>query len=161
MRNTGAKLHPAPLHSVALLVHIPAILAVRGTLYVPRLFKLMFVMLMLSYPSMTSPLDPMAPPPISYIDFTGNGTGVDVGPIVWDKDISGQVRGLIARMPRAKTIDRAAVRGLYTKRFHNNNWHFITVYFPTNITAIQFVNAWYSAPAPGYEKVSVSFISGN
>ncbi|KAJ7087499.1 hypothetical protein C8R44DRAFT_893201 [Mycena epipterygia] len=121
---------------------------------------------------------PTAPPPTSYVDLTGagassipeappavpanknNGTGVDVGPVAWGKDISGQVRGLIARMPRGNTIDSDAVRELYAKRFHKNN-RFITVYFPTNVTAIQFVNAWAAAPAPGYEKVSVSFASGN
>ncbi|KAJ7146003.1 hypothetical protein C8R44DRAFT_863823 [Mycena epipterygia] len=111
---------------------------------------------------------PTAPPPTSSIPEAppavpankNNGTGVDVGPVAWGKDISGQVHGLIACMPRGNTINSDTVRELYTKRFHKNN-RFITVYFPTNITAIQFVNAWATAPAPGYEKVSVSFASGN
>ncbi|KAJ7481980.1 hypothetical protein FB451DRAFT_1237707 [Mycena latifolia] len=93
-----------------------------------------------------------APPPIS----VHQNTAVDVGPIRWGKDISGQVRGLIARMARGSTIDADAVKGLHAKRFPKNNW-FVAVFFPTNIAAIQFVNAWAAAPAPGFEKVSVSF----
>ncbi|KAJ7110984.1 hypothetical protein C8R44DRAFT_883432 [Mycena epipterygia] len=187
MKNTSAKPRPAPLHSVTLLVLIPAILAVRRTLYVPWLFpnassptlvaadampqadhsaedKIESVVDTVSYASPTNSYDiPTVPPPMSYVDLTGagvstssipealgvpgnedNGIGVDVGPVGWDEDISSQVHGLIARMPRAKTIDREK-RGLYAKQFHNNNWHFTTVY----------------SPAPGYEKVSVSFVSGN
>lgn len=109
-----------------------------------------------SYVDLTSAAVPEAPPPIS----AQQNAGVDIGPIAWGKDISGQARGLIARMPRGNTIDTDAVKTLYAKRFPKNN-KFITAYFPTNVTAIQFVNAWAAAPAPGYEKTSVSFASGN
>ncbi|KAJ6567861.1 hypothetical protein B0H10DRAFT_2110147 [Mycena sp. CBHHK59/15] len=86
--------------------------------------------------------------------------GVDIGPINWGKDISGQVRGLIARMSRGKNIDAEAVKNVYAKRFPKNN-KFVTAYFPTNVAAIQFVTAWEAAPPPGYERTSVSFASGN
>ncbi|KAJ7908551.1 hypothetical protein B0H13DRAFT_2331321 [Mycena leptocephala] len=127
---------------------------------------------------------PAAPAPISYVDLTANAgpvhvvpgavpdapapisaaqhnaAGVDIGPIGWGKDISGQVRGLIARMPRGKNIDTDAVKAVYAKRFPKNN-KFVTAFFPTNVAAIQFVNAWEAAPPAGYEKTSVSFASGN
>ncbi|KAJ6569209.1 hypothetical protein B0H19DRAFT_691907 [Mycena capillaripes] len=121
---------------------------------------------------------PTAPPPISYVDPTPSAapgsvpdapppvsaqqtTGaVDIGPINWGKDISGQVRGLIGRMSRGKNIDADAVKNVYAKRFPKNN-KFVTAYFPTNVAAIQFVNAWEAAPPAGYEKTSVSFASGN
>ncbi|KAJ6506978.1 hypothetical protein C8R45DRAFT_514334 [Mycena sanguinolenta] len=119
---------------------------------------------------------PTAPPPVSYVDLTSAGpgtvpdapppvsatqtTGVDIGPINWGKDISGQVRGLIARMQRGNTIDADAIKAVYAKRFPKNN-KFVTAFFPTNVTAIQFVNAWAAAPPPGYERTSVSFASGN
>ncbi|KAK7037983.1 hypothetical protein R3P38DRAFT_3391393 [Favolaschia claudopus] len=121
---------------------------------------------------------PAAPQPLSYIDLTGagpsnvgtapeapppvpanNASGVDIGPIGWGKDISGQVRALIARMKRGHAIDADAVKNLYAKRFPKNN-KFVTAFFPTNVAAIQFVNAWEAAPPAGYEKTSVSF-SGN
>ncbi|KAJ6465243.1 hypothetical protein DFH09DRAFT_1381965 [Mycena vulgaris] len=98
-----------------------------------------------------------APPPAI---AAHQNTAVDVGPIGWGKDISGQVRALIARLPRANTIDPEAVKSLHAKRFPKNN-RFVTVFFPSNIAAIQFVNAWAAAPAPGFEKVSVSFGTGN
>ncbi|KAF7361577.1 hypothetical protein MSAN_01191700 [Mycena sanguinolenta] len=117
---------------------------------------------------------PTAPPPVPYVDLTSAGAvpdapppvsanqnaGVDIGPINWGKDISGQVRGLIARMQRGHTIDADAVKAVYAKRFPKNN-KFVTAFFPTNVAAIQFVNAWATAPPPGYEKTSVSFASGN
>ncbi|KAK6981055.1 hypothetical protein R3P38DRAFT_2579139, partial [Favolaschia claudopus] len=122
---------------------------------------------------------PTAPQPLSYIDLTGAGpsnagiapdapppvpanntSGVDIGPIGWGKDISGQVRALIARMKRGHTIDADAVKNLYAKRFPKNN-KFVTAYFPTNVAAIQFVNAWEAAPPAGYERTSISFTSGN
>ncbi|KAJ7328353.1 hypothetical protein DFH08DRAFT_1084492 [Mycena albidolilacea] len=117
---------------------------------------------------------PTAPPPVSYVDLTSAGAvpevpppvsatqnaGVDIGPIGWSKDISGQVRGLIARMKHGNTIDAEAVKALYAKRFPKNN-KFVTAFFPTNVAAIQFINAWEVAPPPGYEKTPVSFASGN
>ncbi|KAK7051965.1 hypothetical protein R3P38DRAFT_1631920 [Favolaschia claudopus] len=122
---------------------------------------------------------PAAPPPLSFIDLTGAGpsnagaapeapapipannvAGVDIGPIAWGKDISGQVRALIARMKRGHTIDADAVKNLYAKRFPKNN-KFVTAYFPTNVAAIQFVNAWEAAPPAGYERTSICFASGN
>jgi hypothetical protein len=99
---------------------------------------------------------PDAPPPVS----ATQNTGVDIGPIGWGKDISGQVRGLIARMKRGNTIDAEAVKALYAKRFPKNNKS-VTAFFPNNVAAIQFVNAWEAAPPPGYEKTSISFASGN
>jgi hypothetical protein len=117
---------------------------------------------------------PAAPAPVSYVDLTSAGAvpdapppvsatqhaGVDIGPISWGKDISGQVRGLIARMKRGNSIDAEAVKALYAKRFPKNN-KFVTAFFPTNVAAIQFVNAWEMAPPQGFEKTSVSFASGN
>ncbi|KAJ7725431.1 hypothetical protein DFH07DRAFT_970874 [Mycena maculata] len=114
---------------------------------------------------------PTAPPAISHIDLTTvavtatvrnaqQGTGVDIGPMNWGKDISGEVHGLIARMPRANTIDAEAVRAVYAKPFPKND-KFVTAFFPTNVAAIQFVNAWASGHPPGFEKTSVSFASGN
>ncbi|KAJ7798921.1 hypothetical protein B0H14DRAFT_3788860 [Mycena olivaceomarginata] len=99
---------------------------------------------------------PDAPPPVSATQHAG----VDIGPISWGKDISGQVRGLIARMKRGNSIDAEAVKALYAKRFPKNN-KFVTAFFPTNVAAIQFVNAWEMAPPQGFEKTSVSFASGN
>jgi hypothetical protein len=84
---------------------------------------------------------PDAPPPLS----ATQNAGVDIGPIDWGKDISGQVRGLITRMKHGNTIDAEAVEAV----------------FPNNVAAIRFVNAWEAAPPPGYEKTSVSFASGN
>ncbi|KAJ7192869.1 hypothetical protein GGX14DRAFT_577702 [Mycena pura] len=98
---------------------------------------------------------PDAPPSVS-----AQNTGVEVGPVNWGKDISGQVRGLITRMPRASDIDANAVRDLYAKRIPKNN-RYVTVFFPTNVSAIQFVNGWSHAPALGYEKVTAAFSSGN
>ncbi|KAJ7467078.1 hypothetical protein FB451DRAFT_1484177 [Mycena latifolia] len=88
--------------------------------------------------------------------------GVDIGPIniPRGRDVSTQVRDLIARMPRASTIDTDAVTLLYAKR-STTNAKFVAVYFPTNVSAIQFVNAWAGSPVPGLEKMSVSFESGN
>ncbi|KAJ6603971.1 hypothetical protein B0H10DRAFT_2229491 [Mycena sp. CBHHK59/15] len=99
---------------------------------------------------------PKAPPAIS----AHQNTAVEIGPMQWDKDISGQVRALIGRMARGNTIDTDAVKTLHAKRFPKNN-RFITVFFPTSIAAIQFVNGWAAAPAPGFERVSVSFASSS
>ncbi|KAJ7705563.1 hypothetical protein B0H17DRAFT_1193222 [Mycena rosella] len=99
---------------------------------------------------------PKAPPAVS----AHQNTAVEIGPMQWDKDISGQVRALIGRMARGSTIDADAVKSLHAKRFAKNN-RFITVFFPTNIAAIQFVNGWAAAPAPGFERVSVSFASSS
>jgi hypothetical protein len=115
----------------------------------------------LSYDDAAPGSVPEAPPPIAAASSSANSSSaVDIGPMLWGKDISGQVRGLVARMARASTIDADAVRKLYAKRFPKNN-RFITAFFPTNVAAIQFVNAWAAAPPAGYEKVSVSFSSGN
>ncbi|KAJ7730548.1 hypothetical protein B0H16DRAFT_1733706 [Mycena metata] len=94
--------------------------------------------------------DAPAPIPVHY------SAGVEIGPIRWGEDIAGQVRGLIARMPRGKTIDDEGVKRLYAKPFPKND-KFVTVVFPDNITAIQFVNAWQAAPPTGYEKTFISF----
>ncbi|KAF8158890.1 hypothetical protein K438DRAFT_1860592 [Mycena galopus ATCC 62051] len=102
---------------------------------------------------------PDASPPITAASGSYSSP-VDIGPMVWDKDISGQVRGLIARMERACTIDADAVRTLYAKQLPKNN-RFVTAFFSSNIAAIQFVNAWAAAPPAGYEKVSVSFSPGS
>ncbi|KAJ7710671.1 hypothetical protein B0H17DRAFT_4310 [Mycena rosella] len=118
-------------------------------LRVLALFMLLFVVLAI----VAAPVD-------GNVRIESNGCGVDVGPVAWGKDISGQARSLMQGMPHYSTIDPDAVKALYAKRFPKNN-RFITVYFPTNVSAIQFVDAWSAAPAPGYEKVSVSFASGN
>jgi hypothetical protein len=78
---------------------------------------------------------PDAPPSVS----AHQNTAVEVGPVNWGKDISGQVHGLITRMPRANTIDANTVKDLYAKRIPKNNWY-VTAFFPTNVSAIQFVN---------------------
>ncbi|KAJ7849264.1 hypothetical protein B0H14DRAFT_2582629 [Mycena olivaceomarginata] len=78
---------------------------------------------------------PDAPPSVS----AHQNTAVEVGPVNWGKDISGQVRGLITRMPRVNTIDANAVKDLYAKRIPKNN-RYVTAFFPTNVSAIQFVN---------------------
>jgi hypothetical protein len=70
------------------------------------------------------------------------------------------VRGLITRMPQANTIDANAVKDLYAKRIPKNN-RYVTAFFPTNVSAIQFVNGWSNGPAPGYETVTAVFSSGN
>jgi hypothetical protein len=82
--------------------------------------------------------------------------GVEIGPLRWGDNISGNVRGLITQMARGHTVDTDAVKKLYVK-CSTTNKNFVTAYFPTNIAAIQFVNAWSAAPAPGFESVSVSF----
>ncbi|KAJ7837575.1 hypothetical protein B0H14DRAFT_3702551 [Mycena olivaceomarginata] len=99
---------------------------------------------------------PDAPPSVS----AHQNTAVEVGPVNWGKDISGQVCGLITRMPRANTIDANAVKDLYAKRIPKNN-RYVTAFFPTNVSAIQFVNGWSNGPAPGYEKDTAVFSSGN
>ncbi|KAJ7824811.1 hypothetical protein B0H14DRAFT_3469022 [Mycena olivaceomarginata] len=99
---------------------------------------------------------PNAPPSVS----AHQNTAVEVGPVNWGKDISGQVRGLIMCMPRANTIDANAVKDLYTKCIPKNN-RYVTVFFPTNVSAIQFMNGWSNGPALGYEKVTAVFSSGN
>ncbi|KAJ7789881.1 hypothetical protein B0H14DRAFT_3502398 [Mycena olivaceomarginata] len=53
-----------------------------------------------------------------------------------------------------------AVKDLYAKRIPKNN-RYVTAFFPTNVSAIQFVNGWSNGPAPGYEKVTAVFSSGN
>ncbi|KAJ6584214.1 hypothetical protein B0H10DRAFT_1961931 [Mycena sp. CBHHK59/15] len=70
---------------------------------------------------------PEAPPTVS----AHQNTAVEVGPVVWGKDISGQVRALIGRMAHVNTIDADAVKNLHAKRFTKNNW-FITVFFPSS-----------------------------
>ncbi|KAJ6577963.1 hypothetical protein B0H19DRAFT_1062526 [Mycena capillaripes] len=112
---------------------------------------------------------PTAPPPISYVDPTPSAapgsipdapppistqrtTGaVDIRPINWGKDISGQVHSLIGCMSCGKNIDADAVKNVYAKCFPKNN-KFVTTYFPTNVAAIQFVNRWEAAPSAGYKK---------
>jgi hypothetical protein len=93
-----------------------------------------------------------APPPAAVnppaLPFGDPTRVVTIGPLSWQRNITGQVIALMNMMPYGSTLDR---QGLHGTRRGNNG----IVEFPTRDAAIAFVNAWQAGPAPGYERITV------
>ncbi|KZV85273.1 hypothetical protein EXIGLDRAFT_775701 [Exidia glandulosa HHB12029] len=90
-----------------------------------------------------------APPPTPAAAPSAPSPSVLVGPLKWQKDITGQMRTLISIMPNGATV----TRNVRASRAGPNYVHAI---FPSVNDAYHFVAMWNMARPAGYESVEPS-----
>ncbi|CAA7267790.1 unnamed protein product [Cyclocybe aegerita] len=108
-----------------------------------------------------TPAIPHAPPPIAAAGgsthsngtqpSTGDGVDIEVGPLLWGRDITGQARALINHLPNAPQVT-------FNIHARHGRTNFIIVHFPDFKTADSFVKTWHYATPPQYSRLYVSLM---
>jgi len=99
------------------------------------------VMVEVKYPVIAEIEDPVTNTPVLSSD-------VEIGPLVWGRDISSQLRTLIGSLPHSHLISQH----VQARRWRTS---YIYARFPNNVEAIRFVNAWARDTPAAYPDVSV------